>query len=87
MITEESINKTKTELEKLNISVQEKIDKSSKTAEEFFTKKVLELQKVIDEHTKSISDIRNVNSKVNSTFDKEFVEEYIEQRNSSNAEK
>ena len=73
MITEESINKTKKELEKLNISIQEKI-------EEFFTKKISELQKIIDEHTKSISYIRNVNSKVNSAFDKEFVEKYIEQR-------
>ena len=62
------------------ISVQEIIDKSSKTAEEFFTKKISEVQKITDEHTKSISDIRNVNSKVNPTFDKEFVEEYIEQR-------
>ena len=35
---------------------------------------------MIDEHTKSISDIRNVNSKVNPAFDKEFVEDYVEQR-------
>ena len=80
LITEESINKTKKELEKLNISIQEKIDKSSKTAEEFFTKKISEVQKIIDKHTKSISDIRNVNSKVNPSFDEEFVEEYIGQR-------
>ena len=33
LITEESINKTKKELEKLIISIQEKIDNSSKTAE------------------------------------------------------
>ena len=74
LITKESINKTKKELENLNISMQEKIDKSSKTAEEFFTKKISEVQKIIDEHTKSISDIRNVNNKVNPAFDKEFVE-------------
>ena len=80
LITEESINKTKRDLEKLNISIQEKIDKSSKTAEEFFTKKISEVQKIIDEHTKTISDIRNVNSIVNPAFDKEYVEEYIEQR-------
>ena len=80
MTTEESINQTKKELEKLNISIQEKIDKCSKTAEEFFTKKISEVQKIIDEHAKSISDIRNVNSKANPAFHKEFVEEYIEQR-------
>ena len=52
LITEESANKIKTELEELNISIQEKIDKSSKTAEEFVTKKISEVQKILDEDTK-----------------------------------
>ena len=80
LITDESINKTKKKLEKLNISIQGENDKSSETAKEFFTNIISEVQKIFEYHAKSMSDIKNVNSKVNPAFDKEFVEEYIEQR-------